>query len=103
MHKQVTPGWPVSNVGNEPSGCCRLASQASARFTASSTRCHSSDESTLAGELAFVRSAAADGALGLITGAATDACANAGAAVGNSKFTALNNAQSLFLMKLRYR
>src|SRR5687768_15554237 len=49
MHRLVTPGWPVSSVGNEPSACCCAASHSSARFTAASTCRHCSRESTFAG------------------------------------------------------
>src|SRR5689334_12877953 len=46
-HKLVTPGWPMSSVGNDPSSCCCLANHASARSTAASTRSHSACGNTL--------------------------------------------------------
>jgi hypothetical protein len=38
-------------VGNEPSGCCCDASHKSARFTAASTRLHSSGDNAFEGTL----------------------------------------------------
>src|SRR4051812_23573878 len=60
IDRQVTPGWPVSNVANDPSAFCCVANQSSARLTAVSTRRHSSGERTLAGVLALARAAGGD-------------------------------------------
>src|SRR4051812_34334340 len=95
MHKHVTPGWPVSSVGNEPSGCCCLASQSSARLTASSTRRHSSAESTLAGLLSFVTFGCGTGATAAVASRVARRCAKAGDVAHSSTLPTI-----AFLVKL---
>ena len=40
MQRLVTPGWPSSLVGNEPSGCCSRERNVNPRSTARSSRSH---------------------------------------------------------------
>src|SRR5262245_15058697 len=54
MQRPVIAGWPESSVGNEPSGCCWLASQLSARRVAVSTRRHWAGVRTFAGVVSSV-------------------------------------------------
>src|ERR1700733_6546348 len=51
-HKLVTAGCPCATLGNEPSSCCCVASQASPRSTELSTCAHSAAGKTAASDLA---------------------------------------------------
>src|SRR5690242_5064128 len=103
MQSEVTAGWPVVIVGNEPSGRCWLASQSSARLTAVSTRRHSLGGSTVTGAPLLSRDKERVFAEGATVLRGVIGCAAAGATASSIGHAVITKRLKLIAMLPRYR